>query len=250
MPYRRYEEVEPSYEEFGEVPYGGEFEEPQPSWGYAHPTPEPGGQVSPIEAPLIRREPPERPPLVIHPGGGYSEYERSKAAMGQSRAGGGPSQGFFIPSGRQPGEGGRVPGPLTPTLPYVPMPLPTMPEFPPVEIPPRSEERIESLTQRIAGPGLREARRRVREVSGKYFENPNVKRMTLREAMAGYGMGLERIMGGARREAGAEYEREYAPQVQKAFTEYQARANRLMSQYQTAWRDYLARMQATPAGAY
>ena len=146
---------------------------------------------------------------------------------------------FFVPSGR-----GRVPGQVWgaggPTDGY--MTAPTMGAMPTFNLPVRDEARIGSLTQKAAGPGLRELRKGMREAQGRYYENPNVRRMTLRDAMAGYGMGLEKVMGGARREARAEYEGEYAGQMTKAQLEYQGQAQQVMSQYQNAWREYLARM--------
>ena len=150
-----------------------------------------------------------------------------------------PKPGFFSPSGR-----GRVPGQAWgaggPTGEY--MTPPAMGPMPTFNLPVRDEARIGSLAQKAAGPGLRELRKGMREAQGRYYENPNVRRMTLRDAMAGYGMGLEKVMGGARREARAEYEGEYAGQMTKAQLEYQGQAQQVMSQYQNAWREYLARM--------
>lgn len=150
------------------------------------------------------------------------------------------NQPFFIPSGagrttsRYPGltqPGGSV------------MPAPSMPAMPTFEIPKWDESKIESKAQRAAGPGLRELRKGMREAQGRYYENPNVRRMTLRDAMAGYGMGLEKVLGGARREAATEYAAEYAPQMTKAQMEYQGQMQGMMAQYQAAWKEYLTRMQ-------
>jgi hypothetical protein len=123
------------------------------------------------------------------------------------------------------------------------MTAPTMGPMPEYKIPLWDEKKIESKAQRAAGPGLRELRKGMREAQGRYYENPNVRRMTLRDAMAGYGMGLEKVLGGARREATAEYAAEYAPQVAKAGAEFQGGVNTMLSQYQNAWREYLGRMQ-------
>ncbi len=89
---------------------------------------------------------------------------------------------------------------------------------------------------------MRELRKGMREAQGRYYENPNVRRMTLRDAMAGYGMGLEKVMAGAKREAMAEYAQEFAPQMTKAQMEYQAQTQGVMNQYQNAWKEYLFRM--------
>uniref|UniRef100_A0A6M3IMQ7 Uncharacterized protein n=1 Tax=viral metagenome TaxID=1070528 RepID=A0A6M3IMQ7_9ZZZZ len=100
------------------------------------------------------------------------------------------------------------------------------------------ENRIGELTQQEATPDIRRLRQQVREVQGKYYDNPNVKRMTLRDAMAGYGMGLEDVMAGARRRAQSEYAAEYGPQATKAQAEYQAELSKVMATYQAAWQDY------------
>jgi len=152
------------------------------------------------------------------------------------------SRSFTIPSGG----GGRVPGQVygaggpTGGLMTAPVMGP-MPEF---KLPTWDESKISAKTQRAAGPGLRELRKGMQEAQGRYYENPNVRRMTLRDAMAGYGMGLEKVMGGARQQATSEYAAEYGPQVAKAQAEYNAQLQSTMSQYQTAWTEYLARMRA------
>jgi len=150
------------------------------------------------------------------------------------------SRPFFTPSGgggRVPGRtwgaGGQEGGYMT---------APTMGPMPEFKLPTWDESKIASKTQRAAGPGLRELRKGMQEAQGRYYENPNVRRMTLRDAMAGYGMGLEKVMGGARREATAEYAAEYGPQVAKAQAEYGGQVQSTLSQYQNAWKEYLYRM--------
>lgn len=151
--------------------------------------------------------------------------------------------GFPTPSGAG---AGKVPGQTWgaggPTGQF--MTAPTMGPMPSFVLPTWDESAIESKAQKAAGPGLRELRKGMREAQGRYYENPNVRRMTLRDAMAGYGMGLEKVMGGARRQAVGEYAAEYAPQVTKAQAEYTAQLQSTMSQYQSAWTEYLARMTA------
>jgi hypothetical protein len=89
---------------------------------------------------------------------------------------------------------------------------------------------------------MRKLRNQMREVQGKYYENPNVKRMTLRDALAGYGLGLENAMAGARRQAVEEYQAEYAPKVSAAQTQYQAQVAAMNAQYQAAWQNYMNRV--------
>ena len=122
------------------------------------------------------------------------------------------------------------------------MTAPTMGPMPEFKLPTWDESKISAKAQRAAGPGLRELRKGMQEAQGRYYENPNVRRMTLRDAMAGYGMGLEKVMGGARREATGEYAAEFAPQMTKATAEYQGQVQTTLSQYQNAWKEYLYRM--------
>ena len=131
--------------------------------------------------------------------------------------------------------------------------LPTFaaPEYPTYTPAAREPGRVEELTQQIAAPGVRGLRTQVQRAIGRRYVNPQVARMTLREALAGYGAGLESVMGGARRGALGQYETEYAPKAEKARMEYQtgvsqaqaayqARIQAQMTEYQTAWKDYMA----------
>jgi hypothetical protein len=137
--------------------------------------------------------------------------------------------------GGGPGGGGYgITAPLNATTPNIPLPE--------MKLPTLDESRISELEQKAAAPGLRTLRQSVREVQGKYYENPNVKRMTLRDALAGYGAGIENVMTGARREAQAQYQEEFRPQVQKTQMEYQAQVQGIMNQYQNAWKDYMSRL--------
>jgi len=165
----------------------------------------------------------------------------SRRARDFSRVG---SRSFFIPSGQKTTY--KSPGLTQPGGPV--MTAPTMGPMPEFKLPLWDESKIESKAQRAAGPGLRELRKGMREAQGRYYENPNVRRMTLRDAMAGYGMGLEKVLGGARKEAAAEYAAEYAPQMGKATAEYGGQINTMMAQYQAAWKEYLTRMQTVQEG--
>jgi hypothetical protein len=65
----------------------------------------------------------------------------------------------------------------------------------------------------------------VQQVQGGVYDNPNVKAMTLRQALQGYGAGLESVTGGALGTAAGMYNQEYSPQVDAVM-----QANRLASQ--------------------
>lgn len=112
---------------------------------------------------------------------------------------------------------------------------------------------VESLAQRFAAPGIRNLRNTMQETQQGYYENPNVKRMTLRDAVAGYGQGLESTMAGALNSASSIYGQQYgagvnqALQSQRLSAEQSMQADRLASNerlasYNNEWRAYLASM--------
>lgn len=133
---------------------------------------------------------------------------------------------------------------------------PTLPTFEPLEYPKyepptRDLERVKKLTQEAAAPQLRGLRTEVQRAMGKRYANPNVARMTLREALAGYGQGLESVMAGARAAGRSAYETEYAPLAEKARVEYQTGVSKAqqeweaqraarMTEYESAIKEYLA----------
>ena len=122
--------------------------------------------------------------------------------------------------------------------------------------------KVESLAQRAAAPGVRSLRSAMQETQQGYYANPNVKRMTLRDALAGYGQGLENVMGGAYKTGAAIYGQEYGVQAQGAMQQRQIASqeamqqkqiaaaesmqassiasNERLAQYQNEWRAYLA----------
>lgn len=99
-----------------------------------------------------------------------------------------------------------------------------------LDIPDYDQDRVESLAQRVAAPGIRKLRNEVQTVQGGVYDNPNVKSMTLRQALEGYGQGLENIMGGAFQTASGIYNQEYSPQVREAEINYQGNLQREMQQ--------------------
>lgn len=129
------------------------------------------------------------------------------------------------------------------------------------------EADIEAKTQRKAAPGLRALRAQMQKVSGGYYENPNIKRMTLREALAGYGQGVENVVAGAETGAEAEYAREYGTLVDTTKTNYgtallksqmdyqggltksqmdfQAKLAEYQNTYKSLYSDYMARTYGT-----
>jgi len=110
------------------------------------------------------------------------------------------------------------------------------PKFAPPEW---SEEEITALTQKKAAAPVRRLREAVQRAMGQYYENPAVKSMSLREALAGYGMGLESAMAGAGRAATGEYEARYGREYATAQTQWQADIDRVQKAYETAWQKWL-----------
>lgn len=223
-------------EELGE--YGEVLDPEENSWGYGYATPEPSS-YSPYNYSVAGGVPTQRtggsatsphqtswwaaPSTVANR---FSTPERSRPSGGSLG-----SQPFFIPSST-----GRTT--TQRNIPPENVPIPQIGKLPEFKMPEWDENRISELTQQESAPDIRRLRQQVREVQGKYYDNPNVKRMTLRDAMAGYGMGLEDVMAGARRRAQSEYAAEYGPQATKAQAEYQAELSKVMATYQAAWQDY------------
>lgn len=115
---------------------------------------------------------------------------------------------------------------------------PTMADIPEFEAPEYDEAEISRLTQKRAAPGVRRLRGAVQMAMGGVYESPQIRRMTLRQALAGYGMGLESVMGGAGREAAGEYERRYGKEFAAERMEWQANVQRLSQIYagaMSAW---------------
>lgn len=141
------------------------------------------------------------------------------------------------------GVGGAGRETITQRKPTMAMPeRPTMPTF---EMPEWDESKIRRAAQRKAAPRLRSLRRQMEREAGRQYENPNVKRMTLRQAMEGYGLGLGTIMSQAEAAGRAEYGQEYGREFAGAQMTYQAQTQAMMQGYQNAFNAYLASMQQT-----
>lgn len=86
------------------------------------------------------------------------------------------------------------------------------------------EDKIDAITQKRAAPGLRELRNQVQRVTGRTYGSPQVTKMTLRDALQGYGAGLDRVMAGASAGAQSEYGQKYGFDVGNAKAQYGAGA--------------------------
>jgi hypothetical protein len=104
------------------------------------------------------------------------------------------------------------------------MPTFTAPEY--------DEGAIAKKTQKYAAPGIRGLRTAMQETTAQRYDNPNVKRMTLRDALLGYGQGLESVMAGAGKTASAEYAQEYAYKYKEAGMNYATAVQAVRDKYQ------------------
>jgi len=118
-------------------------------------------------------------------------------------------------------------------------PKPTFGEVPKFEAPKWDEKRVRRLTQSKAAPGVRRLRKSVQQIASKYYENPNVRAMTLREALGGYGQGLQSVMAGAESAANAEEQRKYQTAYEAKALQYKADLQAKMAEFESALQDYM-----------
>lgn len=117
---------------------------------------------------------------------------------------------------------------------------PTLGPMPEFNLPEYDEKEVERLSQKHAAPGMRKLRDTIRGVQRETFKNPNVRALTLRQALSGYGLGLSQVLAGARQTAGAEYGARRREDIGAQTMKYQTDVNAQMAQYQAAWGKYMA----------
>ncbi len=145
--------------------------------------------------------------------------------------------------GREPAPGtaaAALPGTTTTTQQFTPSgTAPALPKLPTLEMPKFDRRAIAAETQLQAGPQVRRLRDvTARSLSGG-FENPNVRRMTVRQALQGYGGGLASILQGARRAAVQTQLPEYTAQVGAAQRTFEANVANLQNEYSNLWRQFM-----------
>ena len=94
------------------------------------------------------------------------------------------------------------------------------------------------IQQRLAAPGLRHLREQISKVQAQTYENPNVKAMTVREALKGYGSGVEKVMASAYGRAMAEYNKRYEAERLGLLENFRAKERANQANFQralTAW---------------
>jgi hypothetical protein len=111
-----------------------------------------------------------------------------------------------------------------------------------------NEGKVKALTQEQAAPAVRGLRNAIIRTQNQMGENENVNRMTMRDALAGYGQGLQSAMSGASATARGLYNEEYAREADAAKTNFEAAADASKTSYMTqadaAKTNYLANVDA------
>jgi len=113
-------------------------------------------------------------------------------------------------------------------------------EIPTFKAPEFDDRSVRAKAQRIAGPQIRRLRDVVQAAAARNYDNPNVRKMTLRQALAGYGQGLGDVMTGAHREAQAEEMQEFQTDYGEALQNWSARVAAANRVYDSAFQKYLA----------
>ena len=116
---------------------------------------------------------------------------------------------------------------------------PQLPKIPTFEAPTLDKRAVRAETQREASGQIRRLRDVTSRALGARFDNPNVRRMTVREALQGYGSGVSSILQGSRRAALQTALPEYSAQVGAAQRTYEANVGALMNEYQGLWNRFL-----------
>lgn len=148
-----------------------------------------------------------------------------------------PSPGF---SGRGGGGGGSSGGTKTTTRRTVYAgAAPTMGALPTLTMPKVDKRRIRALTQEISAPAVRKLREGLQSSMNISSDNPNVRRMTLREALQGYGTGLESAMAGSGGQARAEHQQELNLLATEAQANYKTQVEKIAAEYNNAYNAYL-----------
>jgi hypothetical protein len=141
----------------------------------------------------------------------------------------------YLEGGSTSGGGGAAGGQYPLSVAPQTVPRPNAPAMPVYQAPEWDEGAIKSLTRKKAAPQYTKLREAVQAAtSASRFENPNVQKMTLRSALAGYGEGIGDIAAGAESAAQSEYARQYATEQQESLVNYQANLQRTMQDWQNA----------------
>ena len=118
---------------------------------------------------------------------------------------------------------------------------PTLPALPEFTAPEAAPGELAGETQRLAAPQIRSLRDiTAAALSGAASQPANIRKMTVRQALQGFGGGLESIVSGARRGAQAVVQSRLGRETQAAQLNFQASVNSLMNQYANQWKQFLS----------
>jgi len=132
--------------------------------------------------------------------------------------------------------------------PYTIGKLPTL-EYDTFTAPTRDPNRISNLRARASGAGLRDLRRQTqRTIQGTSGMDATMRRMTLKDALMGYGSGVSKIMSSADRIAQSQYEQEYGDKFKESLLNYQAGISKKNAEYQARLQRLIYNAQNPQAG--
>ena len=92
------------------------------------------------------------------------------------------------------------------------------------------EREVKKRASKLAAPGRAALEMKVNQAMSRYYENPNVRRMVLRDTLAGYGIGLANIQGQAEQTATQQYGAEHARLYGESVQAYNIAMQQFMSQ--------------------
>jgi|GEM_PF-3960616 len=179
-------------------------------------------------------------------GGGSVKYPVLESGGYVTRFGPGDNDWTLTPNSRSSSGGSRVGGGgggggsrQTITRTIFNGKAPELPDLPTLTMPKPDKRKIRALTQEISAPAVRKLREGLQGAMNVNSDNPNVRRMTLREALQGYGTGLESAMAGAGSQARQEHQQELNLLAQEAQKNWQAKTESMMTAYNNAYKTYL-----------
>jgi hypothetical protein len=155
--------------------------------------------------------------------------EKEWAKRGSAGAPGGGKSSWVVGGG-----GGGMPGQNISTMSQRPIQQPIAPpSYEALKLPEFDEATVKRERQKAAAPYLRNLRSGVQKVMQGRYENPNVKRMTLRDALGGYGQALESVMARAETEGRSAAREKYNREADEVKSNWSAKMNQQNMLYNT-----------------
>lgn len=93
-------------------------------------------------------------------------------------------------------------------------------QAPTFEAPVYDEKEVRKRARKLAAPALRRLEMQIQGELGKYYENPNVRGMVVRDSLAGYGIGMGEVLARSESQAYQQYGAEHARLFNEAMTKY------------------------------